>query len=372
MRAPAAAEPRISNAESRGGWPHSAVVWGLPIIFWTLFAVLLAVHTYLSMLTHGHSFVRILLFEVVVSLFWALATPAIAFLAGRFPLVPFRWTSGLVHLLAAGVFASVSVAWHIEMTVSLRPFDWRGITSFGPNYLESLWQWLPSEILIYCGTVGAIYAFQFYRRSQERSLRAAQLEREVAQARLDALSLQLQPHFLFNALHTVAGLIRGDEDQAAISTIAGLSDLLRYALDSSGAPDVKLSEEIDIVKRYLAIETLRYRERLEVTIDADPESLSASVPRLLLQPLVENAVRHGVAATANSSWLSLKTRRTGEALTIEVSNSAGAAGNGERGFGIGLANTRARLEHLYGASHRLSIHRLPDRFELSLEIPWRE
>jgi two-component system, LytTR family, sensor kinase len=372
MRAPAAAGISIASAGSRGGRPRAAVVWGLPVLFWTLFAVLLAVHTYLSMLTHHHSFVRILLFEIAVCLFWALATPAIAFLARRFPLVPFRWTSVPLHLSATGVFVCASVAWHLRSSLTLRPFDVRNITSFGPNFLEALWLWLPSEVLIYWGTVGAVYAFEFYRRSQERALRSAQLEREVAQARLDALSLQLQPHFLFNALHTVTGLIRGDEDRAAISTIAGLSDLLRYALDSSGAADVKLSEEIDVAKRYLAIETLRYRERLAVTIEADPESLSASVPRLLLQPLVENAVRHGVAANANSSWLSLKTRRTGEALTIEVSNSAGAAGNGESGFGIGLANTRARLEHLYGASHRLSIHRLPDRFELFLEIPWRE
>lgn len=350
---------------------RAAVAWGVPILFWTLFGTLLAVHTYLSMLTHGHSFARILVFEIVICLFWALATPVIAFLAKRLPLVPFRWPSLLAHLVAAGGFACVSVAWHIWMTVSLRPFDERTITSFGPNYLESLWQWFPSELLIYWGTVGAVYAFEFYRRSQERALRSAQLEREVAQARLDALSLQLQPHFLFNALHTVAGLIRGEEDQAAISTIAGLSDLLRYALDTSGTPQVRLRDELEIIKRYLAIETLRYRERLKVTIDADALSLDAAVPRLLLQPLVENAVRHGVAANANSSWLVLKTRRDGDSLAIEVSNSAGAAADGEKGFGIGLANTRARLEQLHGPSHRLSIRRLPDRFEVSLTIPWR-
>jgi len=350
---------------------QAAVAWGVPVIFWTLFGTLLAVHTYLSMLTHGHSFARILLFEIVICLFWALATPLIAFLARRLPLVPFRWTSALAHLLAAGAFASVSVAWHIWIVVTLRPFDERTITTFGPHYLESLWQWFPSEVLIYCGTVGAVYAFEFYRRSQERALRSAQLEREVAQARLDALSLQLQPHFLFNALHTVAGLIRGEEDKAAISTIAGLSDLLRYALDSSGTQDVKLSEEIEIVRRYLAIETLRYRERLQVTIDADVSSLDAAVPRLLLQPLVENAVRHGVAANANSSWLALKTRRDEDSLTIEVSNSAGIAVDGEKGFGIGLANTRARLEQIYGSAHQISIRRLPDRFELTLAIPWR-
>ena len=347
-------------------------MWGLPAAFWTLYAVLMAVHTYLAMLTHGHSFPRLLFFEIVVWLFWVPATPVIAFLARRFSLVPFRWTSAAVHLLAAFTFSGVFIAWLIRMMVSLQPYDEMTITSFAPHYLETLQTWLPFEMLIYCGTVGAVYAFQFYERSKERALRSSQLEREVAQARLDALSLQLQPHFLFNALHTVTGLIRGDEDQAAISTIAGLSDLLRYALDSSGAPEVRLAEELEIVRRYLAIEALRHGERLEVTFDVDAGSQNARVPRLLVQPLVENAIRHGVAASANTSWLLLKTRREGDSLRIEVSNSAGVEGESERGFGIGLANTRARLEHLYGASQRLSIRRLPDRFELSLTIPWRE
>jgi two-component system, LytTR family, sensor kinase len=357
---------------SRGGRPRAVIVWGLPAIFWTLFGGFMAIHTYLSMLTHGHSFARILFFYVAVCLFWVPATPAIAFLARRFSLVPFRWGSTALHLLAALVLASASVAWHIRMLLSVQPFDEMTITSFGPHYLHALWKWFPFELLIYCGTVGIVYAFEFYEHSQQRALRSAELEREVAQARLDALSLQLQPHFLFNALHTVTGLIRGEEDQAAISTVAGLSDMLRYALDSSAAPEVRLSEEIEIVKRYLAIERLRYQDRLQVTLDVETGSMAARVPRLLLQPLVENAVRHGAAANAGASWLEIKTRRTGDSLLIEVSNSAGGEAESERGFGIGLQNTRARLDHLYGSAHKLAIRRLPDRFELSLTIPWQE
>lgn len=372
MHTRAAVESNPLRLLNRGNRSRAAVVFAIPAIFWTLFAGLLAVHTYLSMLSHHHSFLRILLFEIIVCLFWAMAAPAIAFLAKRFPLVPFRWTSVPAHLLAAATFASASVAWHIRMGVSLQPYDVRSITSFGPNFVASLWNWFPSEVLIYWATVGAVYAFEFYKRSQERALRSAQLEREVAQARLDALSLQLQPHFLFNALHTVTGLIRGEEDQAAISTVAGLSDMLRYALDTSGAPEVRLGEELEIVKRYLAIERLRYRERLKVTIDVQAESVAARIPRLLLQPLIENAVRHGAAISAGSSWLELKTRRAGDSLLIEVSNRAGGETASESGFGIGLKNTRARLDQLYGPSHRLSIRRLPDRFELSLTIPWQE
>jgi two-component system LytT family sensor kinase len=369
MRARAAPATEILDVQA--GRPRAVAVWGIPA-FWTLFGGFIAIHTYLSMLTHGHSFARILFFYVAVSLFWVPATPAIAFLARRCSLVPFRWPSAVAHLLAALAFASSSVAWHIWMLVALQPFDDMTITSFGPHYPHALWKWFPFELLIYCGTVGAVYALVFYERSKERSIRTAQLEREVAQARLDALSLQLQPHFLFNALHTVTGLIRGEEDQAAISTVAGLSDMLRYALDSSTAPEARLGEEIEIVKRYLAIEGLRYRERLKVMMDVDAGSTAARVPRLLLQPLVENAVRHGAAASAGASWLELKTRRAGDVLLIEVSNSAGAETASESGFGIGLQNTRARLDQLYGASHRLSVRRLPDRFELSLTLPWQE
>jgi len=340
-------------------------------MFWAAFGIFVAGQTYLMMLSHGHSIVRLVVYNVVVSLFWAAAFPLIAALTRRFPLIPWRWRSAAVHLVAGSLLGLAHMVWHSALNVGMRPYDVRNATQFWPLLSEGFYVTFPFEVLVYLGTVGVAVAMDAHQRSRERALRAAELERELAQARLDALAVQLQPHFLFNALHTVAGLVRGGESQAAVTTIAGLSDLLRYALDSSGAPLVTLEEEMEAMRRYLAIQELRFGGRLSVTLEVDPETLHAAVPRLLLQPLVENAVRHGVAANGNAPWLRLRTRRADERLRIEIENSASSEPPSESGRGIGLPNTRARLAHLYGDACELDTRRMPDRFELALAIPWQ-
>jgi LytS/YehU family sensor histidine kinase len=186
--------------------------------------------------------------------------------------------------------------------------------------------------------------------------------------------LQLQPHFLFNALHTVSGLVRAGEPQAAISTLAGLSELLRYALDSTSAPEVSLGEELDAVRQYLAIQELRFGQRLSVRLDVAAETLPARLPRLLLQPLVENAVRHGAGASGGAAWLELMAARRDGKLAIAIRNSARGGESARevagQGRGIGLPNTRARLDQIYGRGYALHTRHLGDRFELTLELPW--
>jgi LytS/YehU family sensor histidine kinase len=223
-----------------------------------------------------------------------------------------------------------------------------------------------------------MHALAFHERSRERALRAAELERALSEARHEALAARLHPHFLFNTLHTVSSLIRAQQPAAAIRTLAGLSDLLRYALDSS-SPDAELGEELEVARRYLAIQSLRFGDRLEVRIDAEADALPARVPRLLLQPLVENAVRHGMPGEGGSAWLTLEARRgaptrsAGPAsLRIGIANSAHGVPPVEgEGRGIGLAATRARLEQLYGGDYHLELRRLDDRFELALDLPYR-
>src|SRR6185503_2924718 len=146
---------------------------------------------------------------------------------------------------------------------------------------------------------------------------------------------------------------------------------LRYALDNSGAPLVTLAEEMEAMRRYLAIQELRSGGRLSVTLDLEPETLHAAVPRLLLQPLVENAIRHGAATNGGGPWLRLRTRRADERLRIEIENSASSEVPAESGLGIGLRNTRARLAHMYGGACQLDTRRGVDRFELTLLIPWQ-
>lgn len=356
------------DATARG--PRAPVVLGASLLFWTVFAVLQAVHTYLSMLSHQHSLPRLVFYYWLVFLFWVAVTPGIAFLARRFSLVPWRWSSAAVHAVVAIALTAIHMVWYITVMLAVRPYDVRTPDTFAAAFKMFDVVIFPLNLLIYLATLGAIHAIDFHARSRERALRAAALERELAQARLDALAIQLQPHFLFNALHTVSGLIRGQEYPVAISTIAGLSDLLRYALDTSGA-EASLEEEIEVTRNYLAIQELRYRDRLTVSIEATPETLHASVPRLLLQPLVENAVRHGVGPGAAPAWLAVRTARRDGMLHIEVENSAGDGHGDDEGLGIGLRNTRERLDHLYGSAYALLARRIEDRFEVALDLPWR-
>jgi LytS/YehU family sensor histidine kinase len=196
------------------------------------------------------------------------------------------------------------------------------------------------------------------RRAHDAELRASRLESQLAQARLEALRAQLNPHFLFNALHTIAMLVRREANADALRGIVGLSQLLRQVLDRRAAPEVSLGEELALVEHFLAIEQLRYPDRLRVRIRVEPGVLEAQVPNLLLQPLVENAVRHGVGRRRDAGIVEIVARRRRDALALEVRDDGPGLPDGwrpEDGCGLGLANTRERLQRLYGARHRFEV-----------------
>jgi LytS/YehU family sensor histidine kinase len=184
------------------------------------------------------------------------------------------------------------------------------------------------------------------------------LRTQLAEAQLQVLRAQLHPHFLFNTLNTISGLVRNNENKAAVDMLAGLSDLLRRALESSGRQEVALRDELEFIDRYLAIQRMRFSDRLSVKTEIDPDTLEASVPNLILQPLVENAIRHGLAARAAPGLISLTARRDNGHLQIIIYNDGPTLAEGWRMdgcAGIGLRNTRDRLEKLYGAKHRLEV-----------------
>jgi hypothetical protein len=336
---------------------------GAALVFWTGFALLTAANLYVAMITHGHSFTRLLAFTVSVWWLWAFATPVIAWLAARFPVAPPTTRSLLVHVLAAIVAGVGHCAAWIWLTMAIRPFDAMTIREFGAPFIYAVAARLPSEVLIYTATLVAILAFDYHRRLRER-------EQSLAAARLHALELQLQPHFLFNTLHSIAALVRGRRDSDAIEMITGLSDLLRYTLDRAGRQQVPLEEEAAILRRYLDIQRIRFADRLAVTIDVAAEARTAAVPALILQPLAENAIRHGIARSAAAGRIDVRAfRRDGE-LTIEMFNSGSlAAANGD---GIGLQNTVERLRQLYGAAQRFELRELGGGVLASLTIPWSE
>jgi LytS/YehU family sensor histidine kinase len=214
------------------------------------------------------------------------------------------------------------------------------------------------DLLIYGAIIGVSYAVSYYFRYREREFRASQLETQLAQAQLQTLKMQLQPHFLFNTLNGIAGLVRDSRNKAAVDMLAGLSDLLRYTLENAGKQEVPLKEELEFLELYLDIQQMRFSDRLKVEMHIEPEVLDAMVPNLILQPLVENAIRHGVSRRAASGTVGVSAKRENGSLLIRIYDDGlglkrddGAAPVA----GVGLSNTRARLAQLYGERQSFSL-----------------
>jgi len=284
---------------------------------------------------------------------WAAYTPAILWLAARFPLEGrAAWARRLpLHLAAALGTALLDAAAAALLQPLLGPVP-------APGFLGFLARGATLSVLSYASVLAFGHALRYHRLWLERQVRATELERQLALTRLSALTAQLRPHFLFNALHTVAALVRAGEGPAAVRTIASLGDLLRLSL-RDGLAEVALRDEVAFAARYLEVEGTRFRGRLEVRMEVAPAVEGALVPRFLLQPLVENAVRHGIERSTVPGSVEIRAGREGDALSIEVRDSGPGIRGAAQGDGVGLANTRERLARLYGNRQRLELGPAP-------------
>jgi LytS/YehU family sensor histidine kinase len=230
-----------------------------------------------------------------------------------------------------------------------------------PEVFRPLWvRTFPFNLLIYGVIIAVSHSIDYYRKYHERTVHALELEKHLAEARLQALLRQLKPHFLFNTLNGIASLMHSDV-QAADRMLVRLAELLRLTMSHPGQPLTRLQDEITFIEKYLEIERIRFRDRLSVTIDVDPAALEAQVPSLILQPLVENAIRHGVEPYARPGRIELVVRREPGTVVLTVrDNGAGEPAGGFSREGIGLGNTRARLRELYGEQHRFELANHPD------------
>ncbi len=232
------------------------------------------------------------------------------------------------------------------------------------------------DLLTYAGVLAVAIGLDYARRYRDRDLRASQLQAQLASARLDALRAQLQPHFLFNALNSVAMLIRRERKQEALDVVVGFGELLRYVLEESGTKDVPLSDEIRFLQRYLQIEQVRHRERLIVDLRVAPEAEHALVPNLILQPLVENALRHAVGTSTAPTTLRIDASRRSSRLHLEVEDDGPGLPAGfsiEDSAGVGLRNTRDRLREIFGADATFSLGPGAATGVLAvIELPFRE
>ncbi|MFL5578417.1 MAG: sensor histidine kinase [Gemmatimonadaceae bacterium] len=335
--------------------------WGVGAAACAVFAILEATKEYLFQRFQGtpKSWTFTLLEQLTWWGLWMVMMPLVLRLARRWRFDGPRWRRSVaVHALAglalllAHVAAS-GAAYHvlaIHTGVSAAPL--------ATHVRTFIVRFLFTDVVTYCAAVGVYYAFEyfsFFRRSElaaaHSRVRAATLQLRLAEARLHALRMELNPHFLFNALNAVAGLVRKRENDAAVDTLARLGDLLRTTLDRDMPPEIPLSEELALLRRFLAIELVRFGDRLRVAWEVEPDTDDALVPPLILQPLLENALRHGISRRPGVALLRVSARRAGPHLELAVRDTGeGLAVHGGRAprEGIGLSNTRARLEELYG------------------------
>jgi hypothetical protein len=345
-----------------------AQAWLLAAAFWTMVAVICALQVWMSMLTHGHSLARIVLYQTVVWDAWIVIGFAIAALTRRLPLAPFRLRNTLVHVLVGCVVGLLHAAWWVACMLVLRPYDRMNPTDFAVPFLSVAFSQLPTELLLYGLVALAAHASAYYVESRERETRAAQLEKSLAEARLQALELQLQPHFLFNTLNAVSALVRTGQTAQAVGMIAGLSDLLRYALDRAGAPSVAVEEEAEMLRRYLEIQRLRFADRLTFEIVVDDDARRAAMPALLLQPLAENAISHGIARSAGAGRVGVRVSRDDGRLRIAMFNTGSL--DTDPAPGIGLTNTMARLRQLYGDDQSVALRADGEGVTAEVVIPF--
>ena len=308
---------------------------------------------------------------------WAVLTPVVLFLAQRFPFDRERWWKTLpVHLVAVLVmtFAHVAMAEGVRVGLMSAFFAEPMKTSWWELVMRTYFLNFDWEMVTYWAIFGFWHAAAYYRMAQDRLLKASQLETRLAEAQLQALQRQLHPHFLFNTLNAISALMHRDVE-AADQMLARLSDLLRLALDQRGAQEVALKDELEFLQKYLEIEQARFGERLSVSYDIEAEALDAQVPNLILQPLVENSIRHAVAVRIEPGTIHVRVRRAGDTLELTVrDNGPGLPKTHHAGTtrGVGLANTRSRLEHLYGASQRFTLGEPPGGgLVVTVVIPFR-
>jgi two-component system, LytTR family, sensor kinase len=364
---------RIAVLEACGHTGHvsrrSRVIWIASATFWTCVGLACGLQIWISMISHGHALWRVLAYQVLIWNAWLAFSPLIARLARRFSLVPPTPGALAVHVGAAIAIALVHSAWWAILLVVIRPYDAMGSDDFVEAYTWIAPSGLVQQLIYYCCVLAAHYAVVYYDKYRERERAALRFEMSLVEAKLHALDLQLRPHFLFNTLNSISALVRVARQSEATQMIAGLSELLRYSLEHSGEQQVSLASELAITERYLEIERLRFPDRMAFAIEADADTRSARVPTLLLQPLVENAIRHGIAPVAAPGRISIRAFRDDTRLRIEIFNTGALAA--ERTMGVGQRNTMERLRHVYGDDHTFELRAETGGVLAAVAVPWK-
>ena len=331
-------------------------------MLWTAIGALFAVQSvvaYSYSSTRSMSGWRLLAFSLADWYVWALLAPAIFWLARRFGFTRHPWRSAAVHIPASLVFVIARSALRL-LAGSLFP----SVQVGAPALMMSI----GLHVFVYWAILAVAVALEYYRMYRGEQVAAAGLKTQLARAELGLLKMQLQPHFLFNALNAISEQVHADPD-AAERMITQLSELLRHTIRSGNAHEISLGEELALLDRYLGIQRARFGGRLEATVDAEPGVMEALVPNLVLQPLVENAIQHGIAPRASGGRVEIRARRDVKSRRVRLEVRDDGIGldaararrrdGGDAGDGVGIANTAARLRQLYGDDYEFALRDAP-------------
>jgi two-component sensor histidine kinase len=352
-------------------YKRRALTWTMVFAAWTLIVLTFAVQNYVFAVARNRpdSFGREFLVASTEWYVWAVLTPLVLWLCRRFRITSQDWPrTALLHLAASVVVSFLQLAVQVRLNFIVNAgytmSYWRVMYFFATFKLHM-------NLLTYWVIVALNHGVYYYEQARSRELAWSRMETDLANAQLQVLNMQLHPHFLFNTLHSISTLI-SEDPRTAREMVLQLSELLRASLNKIEQAEVPLQQEMELLECYLSIEQTRFKDRLTIEKEIDAAALPCQVPTMILQPLVENAVRHGIGKHRQADSISITARHLDGRLLLEVCNRIGSVENGPApsARGIGLTNTRARLEQLYGNHHSFEIsNREGGGVEVKLSFP---
>jgi hypothetical protein len=359
---------------------HSAprTPWRWIAAIWLSIGLFDATQTVLVMHAEGmhHYWVRLFIMQVVQWLPWAFATPFVLRLGRRYPPLQLRrlsvWSRHFAVCITIGLAYALETA---ALKKWMNPYaDVPGPGPFLQIFSATFYSGLLATLILYTTILLVSYLLDSRERLARQQTETARLNEQLVKAQLSALRRQIEPHFLYNTLNAVAGLVREKRNDDAVRMIVELSDFMRRVLDDSNLQQVPLRDELEFARKYLEIQKVRFVDRLQCTVDVPSELLPAQVPTLILQPIVENAIKHGISKRAQGGAIRIMASRSNGRLTLSVYNDGpGLPANGVVHSGIGIANMKTRLQSLYGEAFDLDMrNHVPSGVEVSLSVPFKE
>ena len=353
--------------------PAPMISWRWIAVFWTAVAMFEATQSIFIQHAIGGRGGEVLLFltELAGWLPWMLATPFVINLARRHPVIPAPTAAGVgAHLLALFVITMIAETWSAALHMLFNPWAHGGGSTFWATLNATLIFHALICVFAYALILAVTYLVDSRDKVARKAAETAQLGEELSKAQLAALLRQMEPHFMFNTLNSIAGLVRDDRKTAAVNMIVGLSEILRRASQNQKA-ETTLAEEVEYLQRYIDIQKVRFGERLNYHVDVPEALMGAQVPSLLLQPLVENAIKHGLAERVAGGEIRVEATRKDGALSLSVYNDGPdfAADWESKSAGVGLANLRTRLRIMHGDAADLLVRSVAGGVEVAVILP---